>query len=112
MNHLQFVSVLYKPDELARRMKRLTKLEGTGFVVFYTVVREGGGAEERTFCNLPVGVGEGREEGGMWLRQENGVAKDEVEAHCGMFLRRQNDHYEEMCTESIRIIREWIDAGI
>ena len=106
VNHLQFVKVLYKPDELAQRMKRFEQVrETTGFACFYTVVvdKEEG---ERTFCNLPVQRGEGR-----WIRQENGVAKDEVEAHCGMFLRRENDHYEEMSRESIRIIRDWISAG-
>lgn len=105
VNHLQFVKVLYKPDELAQRMKRLEKVRGTtGFACFYTVVVDKEG--ERTFCNLPVQREEGR-----WVRQENGVAKDEVEAHCGMFLRRENDHYEEMSRESIRIIRGWIGAG-
>ena len=106
VNHLQFVSVLYKPDELARRMKRLEQVRGrTGFACFYTVVvdKEEG---ERTFCNLPVKTEEGR-----WIRQENGVAKDEVEAHCGMFSRGENDHYEEMCGQSIRIIRDWIGTG-
>ena len=38
VNHLQFVSVLYKPDELARRMKRLSEIRTVGFAVFYTVV--------------------------------------------------------------------------
>ena len=106
VNHLQFVKVLYKPDELARRMKRLEQTRGgTGFACFYTVVVDKVEGGERTFCNLPVG---GERVEGRWIRQENGVAKDEVEAHCGMFLRRENDHYEEMCRQSIRIIRDWI----
>jgi len=106
VNHLQFVSVLYKPDDLAKRMKRLTALE-TGFVEFYTVVTRPGDDEgERTFCLLPQEKGNG-----MWIRQENGIAKDEVEAHCTMFLQAYNDHYEEMCNQSLGIIREWIGAG-
>jgi len=90
-------------------MKQLEQTKGgTGFACFYTVVVDKVEGGERTFCNLPVG----RERvEGRWIRQENGVAKDEVEAHCGMFLRRENDHYEEMCRESIRIIRGWIGAG-
>lgn len=100
VNHLQFVSVLYKPEELARRMRKLNQLNNIGFVCFYTVIREQ--KEERTFCLLP----EKRDE--RWIRQENGLAKDEVEAHCGMFLRGANDHYEEMCYRSFGIIRDWI----
>lgn len=59
VNHLQFVKVLYKPDELAQRMKRFEQVrETTGFACFYTVVvdKEEG---ERTFCNLPVQRGRG-----------------------------------------------------
>lgn len=104
VDHLQFVSVLYKPDELARRMRRLYDVPNVGFATFYTVVTAPCDDErERTFCNLPEDMGEGR-----WIRQENGLAKDEVEAHCGIFLRTNNDHYDEMCTESLRIIRNWI----
>lgn len=99
VNHLQFVSVLYKPEDLVRRMRKLTDLD-VRFVCFYTVIREE--REERTFCLLP----EKRDE--RWIRQENGLAKDEVEAHCGMFLRPANDRYEEMCHRSLGIIRDWI----
>jgi hypothetical protein len=108
VNHLQFVSVLYKPNDLARRMKRLSEVTKVGFAVFYTVVTtpsDDGG--ERTFCNLPVDKGGC----GRWIKQENGLAKDEVEAHCGMFSKINNDHYEEMCTESLSIIKDWIGAG-
>jgi hypothetical protein len=100
VNHLQFVSVLYKPEELARRMRKLNDINNMGFVCFYTVMREQG--EERTFCLLP------EKRDGRWIRQENGLAKDEVEAHCGMFLKAANEHYEEMCIRSLGIIREWI----
>lgn len=99
VNHLQFVSVLYKPEDLARRMRQLQDLE-TGFVCFYTVMRVGG--EERTFCLVPD------RRDSKWIRQENWVAGDEVEAHCGMFLRGMNDHFEEMCGRSLGIIRDWI----
>lgn len=102
VNHLQFVSVLYKPEDLARRMRKLNDLE-IGFVCFYTVMREGN--EERTFCLLP----EKRDD--KWIRQENWIARDEVEAHCGMFLRGQNDHFDEMCAGSLRIIRDWIQRA-
>lgn len=117
VNHLQFVSVLYKPDDLSRRMKRLEEINQVGFTNFYTVVipspsssssaaaAEDGDAGDRTFCNVP------REKGEKWIRQENGVVKDEVDAHCGMFSRGGNDHFEEMCRESLRILRDWIGAG-
>ena len=79
-----------------------------GFAVFYTVLTkpsDDGG--ERTFCNLPVDKGGC----GRWIRQENGLAEDEVDAHCGMFLKTNNDHYEEMCRESLSTIKDWIGAG-
>jgi hypothetical protein len=107
VNHLQFVSVLYKPDDLARRMRRLSEVKRVGFAVFYTVVTkpsDGGG--ERTFCNLPVD----KSGCGRWIRQENGLAKDEVEAHCGIFSKSNNDHYENMSKESLSIIKDWIGA--
>jgi hypothetical protein len=104
VNHLQFVSVLYKPDFLAERMKRLMELD-VGFVVFYTVVTQAE-ADERTFCLLPKEKGEG-----IWMKQENGLAKDEVEAHCTMFLEGFNDHYEEMTRQSLALIREWVSGG-
>ena len=104
VNHLQFVGVLYNADDLARRMRRLSGIKEVGFAVFYTVITADDG-EERTFCNLPADK-EG--EGGRWIRQENRLAKDEVEAHCGMFARSDNDHYEEMSMESLRIIHKWI----
>jgi pimeloyl-ACP methyl ester carboxylesterase len=102
VNHLQFVSVLYKSDELSRRMKRLSSVR-TGFRVFYTSIVTDQGNKERTFCNLPVDGDMGR-----WIRQENGLAKDEVEAHCGMFSKSTNDHFDDMVRESIDIIRTWI----
>ena len=103
VNHLQFVKILYKPDELARRMKRLAETKGVGFANFYTVIWDKEDEEERTFCNLPKEGGEGK-----WVRQGNGLAKDEVEAHCGMFLRGNNDHYDQMCLDGLRIMKSWI----
>jgi hypothetical protein len=104
INHLQFVKTLYASEDLAKRMRRVSELK-VGFVVFYTVVThpcDDGG--ERTFCNLP------KERDGVWIRQENGVAKDEVEAHCGMFSARENDHFGEMVDKSVRLIKGWIGA--
>jgi hypothetical protein len=45
---------------------------------------------------------------GRWGHQENGLAKDEVEAHCGMFSKITNDYLDDMVRESIDIIRTWI----
>jgi hypothetical protein len=104
INHLQFVKVLYASEDLAARMRRISSVN-VGFAIFYTVVTypsDDGG--ERTFCNLP------KERGGIWIRQENGVAKDEVEAHCGMFSPGENDHFGEMVGRSVRLIKEWIGA--
>jgi hypothetical protein len=108
VNHLQFVGVLYKPDELARRMKRLSEIRTVGFAVFYSVTTAASaeGEGERTFCIVPAD-----KMGGKWIRQENGLAKDEVEAHCGMFSRSSNDHYQDMCGESLRLLMEWISAA-
>lgn len=103
VNHLQFVKVLYKPDELARRMRRLAETKDVGFANFYTVMWDKQAGEERTFCNLPKEGGESR-----WVRQVNGLAKDEVEAHCGMFLRGNNDHYDQMCSEALGLLKDWI----
>jgi hypothetical protein len=106
VNHLQFVSVLYKPEELSKRMKRLNALQQVGFATFYTVITASSDdGKERTFCLLP------EERDGRWIRQENGLAKDEVDAHCGMFTRGSNDHFDEMCIQSLQIIRSWIGAG-
>src|SRR5271156_4710216 len=104
VNHLQFVSVLYKPEELARRMKRLSQLDHIGFVNFFTVVTKEDYQDdtgERVFCNLP-------DDRTRWIRQENGIAGNEVDAHCTMFVKTYNDHYDEMCWQSLQLIREWV----
>ena len=103
INHLQFVKVLYASEDLVKRMRKVSEMK-IGFAVFYTVVThpsEDGG--ERTFCNLP------KERKG-WIRQENGLAKDEVEAHCGMFSPGENDHFGDMVGTSVKLIKEWIGA--
>jgi hypothetical protein len=101
VNHLQFVSALYKSDELATRMRRVYSMSSIGFVVFYTVINTTD-YTDGTFCIIP------EDKEGKWIRQENGLANDEVAAHCGMFSRASNDHYDEMTWHSIELIKCWI----
>jgi hypothetical protein len=68
--------------------------------VFYTSIVIDEGSKERTFCNLPVGGDMGR-----WIRHQNGLAKDELDAHCGVFSKSTSGHFDATVKESIDIIR-------
>ncbi|KAK6526812.1 hypothetical protein TWF281_010010 [Arthrobotrys megalospora] len=66
-SHLEFVGVLFKPDELKARITRASSVPGVGIANFYTVLGRGaksasttqgktvevGGGGLRTFCSLP-----------------------------------------------------------
>jgi hypothetical protein len=103
--HLGFASILYADsDDLEDRLVFLNDMKGIGFSNFYTVIgtrADGGGG--RTFCELPQRFGE------QWTRQQNDYARDEIAAHCGMFSPESNDHYEDMCWRSARLIKLWLE---
>ncbi|KAK6512106.1 hypothetical protein TWF481_001001 [Arthrobotrys musiformis] len=66
-SHLEFVGVLFKPEELKTRVARTSSVPGVGIANFYTVLGKGakavsntqgktvevGGGGLRTFCSLP-----------------------------------------------------------
>lgn len=95
--HLQFVGILVRGQELSTRVKRASTIPGVGFEVFYTQLelenkdwKALGG--QRTFCILPDGS-ELREH---YHVQKNRLAKDEVDAHVHMFQPDYNSGFYQM----------------
>lgn len=89
-SHLEFVGVLYRREELRRRVAYMVRLNndlGVGFGNFYTRLGRAAGSKEvsmvgtvmgneRTFCVLPK-----KDLAGDWREAINDKAKDEVTAH-------------------------------
>ncbi|KAK6533393.1 hypothetical protein TWF694_002339 [Orbilia ellipsospora] len=66
-SHLEFVGILFKPDDLKARVMKVSSVPGVGIANFYTILGKGaksastpggktlevGGGGIRTFCSLP-----------------------------------------------------------
>jgi pimeloyl-ACP methyl ester carboxylesterase len=108
--HLKFVGALMKQAQLKTRLDRLSQIKGVGLVNFYTSLGENGYwnggyfVPKRTFCAIPTGT----EALQIFREQPNAKAKDEIAAHCSMFIPTKNPHYEEMSMTATDMVCEWL----
>jgi len=129
-SHLLFVGDLAKAERLRQRVEMVNEKcteRGIGAANLYTNLgkgaREGYGITEtlsgrdRTFCNLPVAVKEGRGQpakqgsGLQWIKAINEKAKDETTAHMSMFYPRENPGFYALGEASKEIVTAWVDQG-
>lgn len=109
-DHFTFVGALLKQKELARRLERLGTLQGVGLHDFYTSLGENGYwnggyfIPERTFCAIPK---ESHSAYNVFGKQLMPDAKDEIQAHVGIFQPDKNASYEEMTQKSAKLISQW-----
>jgi len=130
-SHLLFVGELFRPEHLRRRVESIETVcreRGIGGANLYTNLgqgaREGYGVtasmvgSERTFCNLPMYVKEGRDRWGedrkhrlKWIKAVNDKAKDETMAHTTMFYPRDNPGFYALGENAKDLITQWVDQG-
>ncbi|KAK5103872.1 hypothetical protein LTS08_003294 [Lithohypha guttulata] len=129
-SHLLFVGDLAKAERLRQRVDQVNKQcveRGIGAANLYTNLgrgaREGYGLTEtlsgrdRTFCNLPAAVKEGRDLSMQknpclkWIKTVNEMAKDETSAHMSMFYPKDNPGFYTLGEASKEIIASWIDQS-
>ena len=134
-SHLEFVGVLYKGEELKKRVESVGSIgeeRGIGSANFYTLLGKGAaegfglvgatstlkdGNSMRTFCNLPRRVRESK--GGMqqeatglrWYKALNDKAGDETWAHMNMFYPRDNPGFYSLGERTKEVVASWIDRG-
>lgn len=134
-SHLLFVGDLAKAEFLRARVDKLNAVcreQRLGSANLYTNLgrgaREGYGLTEqlagrdRTFCNLPGSVKEGRgvkendTHSLRWIKAVNEMAKDETSAHISMFFPKDNPGFYELGEQAREVIvsfidREWYDSS-
>lgn len=129
-SHLLFVGDLAKAERLRQRVENVNKIcseRGIGAANVYTNLgrgaREGYGLTEtlsgrdRTFCNLPPAVKEGRDQNMQaqpclrWFKAVNEKAKDETSAHVSIFFPKDNPGFYALGEASKEIVASWIDQG-
>ncbi|KAI9651816.1 MAG: hypothetical protein M1831_007566 [Alyxoria varia] len=71
--------------------------------------------EERTFVNLPAELRRQQSRAvsdpdaeRVWVRAGNGTARNEVDAHVGMFATGTNDGYERLCGAVVERVGAWV----
>lgn len=129
-SHLLFVGDLAKAERLRQRVDNVNEQcveRHVGAANLYTNLgrgaREGYGITEtlsgrdRTFCNLPAAVKEGRREaakanpGLQWIKAVNDKAKDETTAHVSMFFPKENPGFYILGETSKAAVVSWVDKG-
>ncbi|KAH8599850.1 hypothetical protein B0O99DRAFT_611230 [Bisporella sp. PMI_857] len=116
-SHLEFVGCLMKGEDLRKRvagMVRLNREMNIGWSNLYTrlgkqaVSKETGSmvgsvvGNQRTFCNLPKT--DGKE---LWHEAINDAAKDEINAHIGMFFPKANPAFYDLSERAKNLIVQW-----
>lgn len=128
-SHLLFVGDLAKAEFLRARVDKLNMVcqqRCLGSVNLYTNLgrgaREGYGLTEqlagrdRTFCNLPAAIKEGRPVKGTnaynlrWVKAVNERAKDETSAHVSMFFPKDNPGFYELGEQAREVIVSFVDS--
>lgn len=131
-SHLEFVGCLMRGEELKSRLDRVMRLrvdKGVGFKDLITVLGKGssggrppamtmaggfvevhrsGGSPERTFCNVPKSE---RKKGEVFERLEIEEARDEMEAHCSIFLPGEHRGYYGMSERAKELVVKWVERG-
>lgn len=111
-DHVTFVGVLMKQQELGRRLERLTRLGGVGVHDMFSSMGENGYwsggyfVPERTFCAVP---GEDEPAGTLFSRHVVKNAGDEIQAHQGMFSPEKNEEYQLMVDKAGRLVVGWFN---
>ncbi|KAJ8119577.1 hypothetical protein O1611_g10580 [Lasiodiplodia mahajangana] len=109
-DHFTFVGALLKQRELARRLERMALLKGIGIHDYYTSLGENGMwsggyfVPERTFCAIPSKEHQAYH---LFTRRIIKDVDDEVQAHMSMFIRDNNDQYEQMTQEATNLVVRW-----
>ncbi|KAF8465259.1 hypothetical protein BDZ91DRAFT_681608 [Kalaharituber pfeilii] len=122
-SHIEFVRELAQAETLRKRLTRVSAVDGVGFANFYTSLglRKANsmsisGAndatslflnKERTFCSEP---GKGSDFERFWFKMVNRKAKDEIEAHTGMFSPTTNPGFYEMSMKARDLVVEWAEG--
>ncbi|KZP00208.1 hypothetical protein CALVIDRAFT_470136, partial [Calocera viscosa TUFC12733] len=105
-DHLRYVGNLWDEGGMRRRMEGVVDT-GVVFRNFYTLLPASVlNPQERNFSLLPSPTSPLR---ALWRPQTNTLAKDEVDAHIGMFEPRSNDGYYELGLEVVSAVREAVD---
>lgn len=134
-SHLEFVGVLYKGEELKKRVENVGSIgeeRGVGSANFYTLLGRGAnegygvaevtstlkeGSSMRTFCSLPRKVRESKGEtqqaatGLRWFKAVNDKAGDETWAHMSMFYPRDNPGFYSLGERAKEVVTGWTDRG-
>lgn len=135
-SHLEFIGCLAKEADLKRRFGNIVRLsvpghvdfeaeksgdalhesdtserqETVGFKVMYTLLAPVMGGDSssfaggRTFCRVPVDEDWQK----YWTRALNDKAKNEIEAHCSMFVPNENTQYDTMMETSANTMNDWV----
>lgn len=129
-DHVTFVGVLMKQQELSRRLERLARLQGVGVHDLYASMGENGYwsggyfVPERTFCAVP-GSPEAEKEkdekekekeaqptaaaGALFSRHVVKNVEDEIQAHMGMFRPDKNEEYQLMVDKAGKLVIGWFN---
>lgn len=111
-DHVTFVGVLMKQQELGKRLERLAKLSGVGVHDMFASMGENGYwsggyfVPERTFCAVPS---EEEPAGLLFSRHVVKNAGDEIQAHQGMFNPEKNDEYQLLVDKAGKLVVGWFN---
>ncbi|POS68623.1 hypothetical protein DHEL01_v212983 [Diaporthe helianthi] len=111
-DHLTFVGVLMKQQELSRRLERLANLKGIGIHDIYCSMGENGYwsggyfVPERTFCAVPA---DDQPASNLFSRHVVENAEDEIQAHMSMFKTDKNEDYKLMVDKAIKLTMTWFN---
>ncbi|KIY49363.1 hypothetical protein FISHEDRAFT_65369 [Fistulina hepatica ATCC 64428] len=114
-DHMRYVGVLWDEPALKRRVETLIdteEKEGVLFRTFYAEIPPPlpvlGDSMACTFIILPRLGARSRPH---FIPMRNGLARDELQAHTGMFSSKTNDGYYQLGLETAKIIREAVMLG-
>lgn len=111
-DHLTFVGVLMKQQELNRRLERLANLKGIGIHDIYCSMGENGYwsggyfVPERTFCAVPS---DDEPASNLFSRHVVNNAEDEIQAHMSLFRSDKNEDYQLMIDKASKLVITWFN---
>ncbi|KAG8161021.1 hypothetical protein KVR01_009285 [Diaporthe batatas] len=111
-DHLTFVGVLMKQQELNKRLERLANLKGIGIHDIYCSMGENGYwsggyfVPERTFCAVPA---DDQPASNLFSRHVVENAEDEIQAHMSLFKTDKNEDYKLMIDKATKLVITWFN---
>lgn len=111
-DHLTFVGVLMKQQELNKRLERLANLKGIGIHDIYCSMGENGYwsggyfVPERTFCAVPA---DDQPASNLFSRHVVENAEDEIQAHMSLFKSDKNEDYKLMIDKATKLAITWFN---